>query len=111
MRRSTSAPLCRPTGRPRRYDTGQRRGRSRLLVVVVSRTLHMKRLLGIVLGLASGLAAAAGAAPPPEENTGLKVGEKAPDFTLKDQTGAERSLKDLLKDGPVALVFFRSASW
>jgi peroxiredoxin len=71
----------------------------------------MKRSLGIVFGLMAGLGVVAGAAPPPEEKTGLKVGEKAPEFTLKDQTGAERSLKDLLKDGPVALVFYRSASW
>jgi cytochrome oxidase Cu insertion factor (SCO1/SenC/PrrC family) len=54
---------------------------------------------------------AAVAAPPPEEKTGLKVGEKAPEFTLKDQAGKDRALKDLLKDGPVALVFYRSAAW
>ena len=49
--------------------------------------------------------------PAPAEKTGLNIGEKAPGFTLKDQTGTERSLTDLLKDGNVALVFFRSASW
>ncbi|MGO9467197.1 MAG: hypothetical protein ACLQIB_14725 [Isosphaeraceae bacterium] len=49
--------------------------------------------------------------PAPEEQTGLKVGEAAPLFTLKDQTGAERSLDDLLKKGKVALVFYRSADW
>jgi cytochrome oxidase Cu insertion factor (SCO1/SenC/PrrC family) len=49
--------------------------------------------------------------PAPEEHTGLKVGEKAPRFTLKDQQGAERSLDDLLKKGKVALVFYRSADW
>jgi hypothetical protein len=64
----------------------------------------MKSILGM---LAVGLIAA----DPPEEKTGLKVGEKAPDFKLKDQTGTERSLEALRKDGPVALVFFRSASW
>jgi cytochrome oxidase Cu insertion factor (SCO1/SenC/PrrC family) len=42
---------------------------------------------------------------------GIQVGEKAPPFTLKDQGGKERSLDDLLKGGPVALVFYRSASW
>jgi hypothetical protein len=45
-----------------------------------------------------------------EDKTGLAVGEKAPGFTLADQSGAERSLEDLLKAGPVALVFTRSAS-
>ena len=49
--------------------------------------------------------------PAPEEFTGLKVGTKAPAFTLKDQEGKERSLDELLKKGKVALVFYRSASW
>jgi hypothetical protein len=48
-----------------------------------------------------------GAKDPP----GVKVGQKAQKFTLKDQAGKERSLDDLLKGGPVALVFYRSASW
>ena len=51
------------------------------------------------------------AKPAPEEQTGLKVGEKAPKFTLKDQEGKERSLDELLKKGKVALVFYRSADW
>jgi cytochrome oxidase Cu insertion factor (SCO1/SenC/PrrC family) len=45
------------------------------------------------------------------EQPGLKVGEKAPKFTLLDQHGKERSLDDLLKKGKVALVFYRSADW
>jgi hypothetical protein len=69
------------------------------------------RHFGMALGLSFVLTAVATAAPAPEEKTGLKVGEKAPEFTLKDQAGNERSLRDLLKDGPVALVFYRSASW
>ena len=36
------------------------------------------------------------AKPSPEEQTGVKVGEKAPKFKLKDQEGRERSLDDLL---------------
>ncbi len=51
------------------------------------------------------------AKPSPEEQTGLKVGEKAPKFTLKDQKGTERSLAEFLKKGKVALVFYRSADW
>jgi peroxiredoxin len=46
-----------------------------------------------------------------EEKTGLKVGAKAPAFTLKDQAGKERSLDEFQKQGKVALVFYRSASW
>jgi len=49
--------------------------------------------------------------PAPEELTGLKVGEKAPKFTLEDQEGKKRSLDDLLEKGKVALVFYRSADW
>ena len=49
--------------------------------------------------------------PAPEEQTGLKVGEKAPKFTLKDQEGQERSLDEFLRKGKVALVFYRSADW
>jgi cytochrome oxidase Cu insertion factor (SCO1/SenC/PrrC family) len=49
--------------------------------------------------------------PAPEEQTGVKVGEKAPPFKLKDQKGEERSLEEFLKRGKVALVFYRSADW
>ena len=49
--------------------------------------------------------------PAPEEQTGLKVGEPAPTFALKDQEGKERSLDEFLKKGEVALVFYRSADW
>jgi len=51
--------------------------------------------------------------PAPEEQTGLKVGERAPKFTLKDQDGKERSLDEFLSAGKakVALVFYRSADW
>jgi cytochrome oxidase Cu insertion factor (SCO1/SenC/PrrC family) len=51
------------------------------------------------------------AEPAPESKTGLKVGEKAPEFKLKDQAGQEQSLTELLKTKPVAIVFYRSASW
>jgi cytochrome oxidase Cu insertion factor (SCO1/SenC/PrrC family) len=50
-------------------------------------------------------------APASPEKTGLAVGERAPDFTLKDQNNRDVSLSVLLKKGPVALVFFRSAEW
>lgn len=72
----------------------------------------MNRVIACALGLAVVLSAAVPAAdPPPAEKTGIKVGEKAPAFKLKDQTGEERELAALLKDGPVAIVFYRSASW
>jgi hypothetical protein len=55
-------------------------------------------------------ASAADKEPAPDK-TGLKVGEKAPTFTLKDQAGKERSLDEFLKTGKVAIVFYRSAAW
>ena len=35
----------------------------------------------------------------------------SPRFALKDQTGKERKLDEFLKQGKVALVFYRSADW
>ena len=40
---------------------------------------------------------------------GLKVGTKAPDFSLKDPSGKTIKLSDQLKNGPVILVFYRGA--
>ena len=51
------------------------------------------------------------AKPAPEEQAGLKVGEPAPKFDLKDQEGRGRSLDEFLTKGKVALVFYRSADW
>jgi len=42
-------------------------------------------------------------------NPGLKVGDKAPDFNLKNAFGKDVSLSSLTKDGPVILVFYRGA--
>ena len=55
--------------------------------------------------------AATGAEPAAPDKTGLAVGQKAPAFTLKDQNDRDVSLESLLKKGPVALVFYRSADW
>lgn len=54
---------------------------------------------------------ATAAEPATPEHSGLAVGQKAPSFTLKDQKSRDISLESLLKNGPVALVFFRSADW
>ncbi len=39
----------------------------------------------------------------------LKVGDKAPDFTLPDQDGKPVSLSKLLAAGPVILAFYPKA--
>ena len=38
---------------------------------------------------------------------GLKVGDTAPDFKVKDTDGKEISLKKALKKGPVVMLFYR----
>lgn len=42
-----------------------------------------------------------------EKPEGLFINSKAPDFKAKDQSGAEVSLKDLRKKGPVVIIFYR----
>ncbi len=40
----------------------------------------------------------------------LKAGDKAPDFTLPDETGTERTLSSYLASGPVVLFFYPAAN-
>lgn len=42
---------------------------------------------------------------------GPVVGESIPEITLRDQWGDDISVQEMLLDGPVALVFHRSANW
>ncbi|MBW3113012.1 AhpC/TSA family protein [Bacillus sp. MCCB 382] len=42
-----------------------------------------------------------------EEGKGLRVGDKAPDFTLPDASGKEVKLSEILGQGPVILTFYR----
>lgn len=42
-------------------------------------------------------------------NPGIHVGEKAPNFRLKNTFGKEINLQDELKKGPIILVFYRGA--
>jgi peroxiredoxin len=45
------------------------------------------------------------------EEAGLRVGQRAPSFKLKDQNEKEISLQSLVEKGAVVLVFYRSADW
>ena len=54
---------------------------------------------------------ATAAEPTAQEKAGLAVGQKASAFALKDQNDRDVSLESLLRKGPVALVFYRSADW
>ena len=62
----------------------------------------------LVAVLIASLKTAAQAAPQPRE---IRVGDRAPLFTLKDQNDREFSLETMVKKGPVALVFVRSVQW
>jgi hypothetical protein len=76
-------------------------------VIPTSEDSIMQRLLSLAVCLAAwaGQAVAADPAKP------VEVDQKAPAFSLKDQAGETRSLDDLRKKGPVALVFYRSSKW
>src|SRR5581483_808889 len=39
----------------------------------------------------------------------MKIGDRAPDFELQDETGATRRLSEMLPDGPVVLFFYPAA--
>jgi len=62
-------------------------------------------------GLSLMLSSVFAAEPANPEKTGLDLGSKAPDWTLKDQHGKDQSLSSFLKKGSVVLVFYRSANW
>lgn len=78
------------------------------------RKVAMKGRLIRMLALASllgGVGAVAAIAAENEE-PGIAVGQKAPEFTLADQTGKKQSLGSFLEQQKkVALVFYRSADW
>lgn len=46
-----------------------------------------------------------------QEERGIAIGSKAPDFSLKNQNDEDVSLSELLENHNVAVVFYRSASW
>ena len=39
----------------------------------------------------------------------MKIGDRAPDFELEDETGSPRKLADMLANGPVVLYFYPKA--
>ncbi len=42
---------------------------------------------------------------------GPQVGDRVPDFTLRDQTGREQTLQSIMGPRGAMLVFVRSADW
>lgn len=70
----------------------------------------MKQQLRNFLAL-SALAFFLAAAGLEAQDVGPEVGSEIKDFVLTDQAGEERRFSELLADGPVAVVFHRSADW
>ena len=73
-------------------------------------------MLWPVLTLFGGLLAAAPQAPQPRQpidvsKLGPQVGERVPDFNLKDQNGKSWTLPSIMGPKGAMLVFFRSADW
>ena len=46
-----------------------------------------------------------------QQASGPEAGATIDEFSLADQHGTSHKLSDLLADGPIALVVFRSADW
>ena len=82
----------------------------------------MKRHL-LTVSIATWLAAVGGpisearqSAPPPRTRIDLaklgpQVGERVPDFSLKDQNGLAQTLRSIMGPKGAMLVFIRSADW
>ena len=74
----------------------------------------MKPSLGkivMILGLLASPFTALAQHHPTAPDHPLKVGDKAPEFELKDQHGNDQSLAAMLQSGKVAVIFHRSADW
>ena len=68
----------------------------------------MPKLRGLLVAIsATCFVTVAGAAVP----SGPNVGQKVPDFALRDQNGTEKTLQSILGPKGTLLVFYRSADW
>jgi hypothetical protein len=71
--------------------------------------LSAMRTCTALVGLA--LATATAQPPPSPLEVGPAVGEVAPRFEARDQTGRLRTFEDLRGPSGLVLLFFRSADW
>lgn len=73
--------------------------------------------LALLLAVASAGDAGGQGAPQPARQKidvsrlGPQVGERVPDFSLRDQTGRVRDLESIMGPRGAMLVFYRSADW
>jgi hypothetical protein len=71
--------------------------------------MRMPHIAAIVLAVAT--AAAQPRTPIDVSRLGPQVGERVPDFALRDQAGTTRSLASVMGERGAMIVFIRSADW
>jgi cytochrome oxidase Cu insertion factor (SCO1/SenC/PrrC family) len=69
--------------------------------------MYLPKMLALAGAISVGLLAQAPAGAPPSST--LKVGDKAPDFTLPSTEGGTVHLADIVGKGTVVLAFFPAA--
>jgi hypothetical protein len=85
--------------------------------MLMMRVVHMVSFLSLLAAAMSmGSAAAAQRAPSTRvaidvSRLGPQVGERVPDFSLRDQAGRTRNLASIAGPRGTMLVFLRSADW
>lgn len=77
----------------------------------MSRTLAVCAALTFVGAVALQGQAPAGRQKVDVSRLGPQVGERVPDFALKDQAGRTQTLQSIMGPRGAMLVFFRSADW
>ena len=82
----------------------------------MTRTQGSMLAVGLVAGLLAHVGQARQASTPTRKpidvsKLGPQVGERVPDFSLRDQTGKAWTLQSVLGPKGAMLVFFRSADW
>jgi cytochrome oxidase Cu insertion factor (SCO1/SenC/PrrC family) len=92
-------------------DAGDRRSDSiRWSMRPLLRLIPVLLLSAVALGARPEAEHAQGTAPD-VNRLGPQVGERIPDFTLRDQNGRTRTLASLMGEKGLVLVFSRSADW
>jgi len=93
-------------------ESGQRRPMVHSTIMRLSRSPGPPGVVALLAGL---LAQAAAMAQSPARvdlsKLGPRVGERVPDFNLKDQNGKAWTLQSIMGPKGAMLVFYRSADW